>query len=92
MKKVLKPSVEEDAIYYSDFSGKLIDPLINIPPCEVTLEFNYGSKYDGQKIILHLTDEESEELLQFLRTKLVEDSKNELNKVLWTVEGGDIND
>jgi hypothetical protein len=80
MKKVLKPFLEEDAVYYSDFSGKLIDPLYRASPCEVTLEFNYGSKYDGEKITLHLTDDESEDLLVYLNSKLIQETKNELNK------------
>lgn len=91
MKKVLKPSIEEDVVYYSDFSGKLINSTIQTPPCELNLEFNYGSKYDGEKITFHLTDDEVEEVLIFLKAKLTEESRAELNKVLPNLRGGDEN-
>jgi hypothetical protein len=73
MKKVLKPAEYEDAIYYSDFSGKLLNET---PPIEIVVDFNYGSKYDGCKLELHLNDEDFDQLLNFLKTKLSEDFKH----------------
>jgi hypothetical protein len=73
MKKVLKPAEYEDAIYYSDFSGKLLNET---PPIEIVVDFNYGSKYDGCKLELHLDDEDFDQLLNFLKTKLSEDFKH----------------
>jgi hypothetical protein len=73
MKKILKPKEAEDAIYYSDFSGKL---LRETPPVEINIDFNYGSKYDGCKLEIHLTDEEFDDLLNFLKEKLSTDFKH----------------
>lgn len=73
MKKVLKPIEHEESIYYSDFSGKILN---EIPPVEIVVDFNYGSKYDGCKLELHLNDEEFDELLVFLKTKLTADFKH----------------
>ena len=73
MKKILKPSELEDAVYYSDFSGKILNEQ---PPIEISIDFNYGSKYDGCKLELHLDDEDFDQLLKFLKTKLSEDFKH----------------
>jgi hypothetical protein len=72
MKKILKPSEREESIYYSDFNGKLLN---EVPPVEIGIDFNYGSKYDGCKLEIHLDDEEFDELLTFLKTKLSSDFK-----------------
>jgi hypothetical protein len=73
MKKILKPEKHEEAIYYSDFNGKLLN---EIPPIEINIDFNYGSKYDGCELKIHLGDEEFDELLTFLKTKLSSDFKH----------------
>jgi hypothetical protein len=73
MKKILKPLELEDAVYYSDFSGKILNEQ---PPIEINIDFNYGSKYDGCKLELHLDDEDFDQLLSFLKTKLSEDFKH----------------
>ncbi len=73
MKKILKPSELEEAVYYSDFSGKILNEQ---PPIEISIDFNYGSKYDGCKLELHLDDEDFDQLLNFLKTKLSEDFKH----------------
>lgn len=72
MKKILKPSEMEESVFYSDFSGKILNDQ---PPVEINVDFNYGSKYDGCKLEIHLTDEEFDELLTFLKTKLSPDFK-----------------
>jgi hypothetical protein len=72
MKVITKPSSTEECVYYSDFVGKLFELA---PEVEVTFEFNYGSKRDGDKFTLHLTEKEYVELEKFLSTKLTSESK-----------------
>lgn len=80
MKKVIKPSEDEEAVYYSDFTGK---PLNDCgPEAKLILDFSYGSKYDGSSFILHLSDEDAEEILSFLSFKLSDDCKKEIKKNL----------
>lgn len=82
MKRVLKPAQDEDVVYYSDFNGTLLsDGVINYPPCEVAICFNYGSSFDGEQFTLHLSDEEALELRDFLKTKLNSETKNELKEI-----------
>jgi hypothetical protein len=76
MKKITKPLEEEEAVYYSDFSGKIFDNGFE-PPVTLKMEFNYGSKYDGSKLELDLDDEDAILLLNFLKEKLQEESKKE---------------
>jgi len=73
MKKIIRPSENEEAVYYSDFNGKLLN---DVPPVEISFDFNYGSKYDGCKLEIHLGDEEFDEILAFLKTKLSSDFKH----------------
>ena len=40
MKKVTKPAEKEEAVYYSDFSGKTFGEFF--PHVEVNIEFNYS--------------------------------------------------
>jgi hypothetical protein len=77
MKKVLKPAQREEAIYYSDFSGKLFQ---DSPPVTVKIECDYGSKYDGARAEFHLSDKGLEKLLQFFKENLCEETKNKLKK------------
>jgi hypothetical protein len=81
MKKIIQPQQHEEAIYFSDFTGK---PFIDgFPPSvEVKFNFNYGSNYDGANLTLHLSDEDFEKLLPLLREKLSQDAKNEIGKSL----------
>jgi len=78
MKKILKPSENEEAVYYSDLNGKFLD---QIPPVEINIDFNYGSKYDGSKLQLHYTDEEFDKLFDFLETKLTPDIENKYEQL-----------
>jgi len=82
MKKILTPATKETAVYYSDFSGKCFDGFG--PNAELTLKFNYGSKYDSSKVELHLSDNDAEQLLEFLKTKLSKDCVDVLKKSLYT--------
>jgi hypothetical protein len=81
MKKITKPAQREEATYYSDFSGKCFG---EIPPIELKIEFDYGSKYDGSKLSFDLDDKDIEDLLFFLKSKLSNDIKKSL-KTMYTI-------
>lgn len=74
MKKVIKPAEKEEAVYYSDFKGKCFKELC--PEATLSLQFDYGSKYDGECLTLHLSDEEAELVLKFIKSNISEDYKN----------------
>lgn len=78
MKKVLKPAVPEDVVYYSDFSGKLIEH--NMVPVIVKIECSYGSEYDGASVELHLTDKGLNNLLVYIKDRLSQDTKKEFKR------------
>lgn len=80
MKKVTKPASKEEAVYYSDFNGESFGNFF--PDVQLTLEFNYGSIYDGSKIQLDLSDEEAQTIIHFLRDRVSEDFKTHLKKQL----------
>lgn len=80
MKKILKPLEREEAVYYSDFSGTVFDECG--PAIEVKIDFEYGSKYDGARLKLHLTDKEFESVLSLIKEKSSQDFKKELQKQL----------
>lgn len=65
MKKVTQPQLHEEAVYYSDFTGHCFGVLA--PAVEVKVQFNYGSKYDGESFELHLTDEEAGKFIEFIK-------------------------
>jgi hypothetical protein len=67
MKKVIQPLIHETSVYYSDFTNECMHEF---PPVEITILCNYGSKYDGEHLTLHLTDKDLEEVLDFIKTKI----------------------
>jgi hypothetical protein len=75
MKKILKPSKLEEAVYYSDFSGELFKDFV---PATIKIECDYGSDYDGARIELHLSDKEIEKLLEFLKHNLTPETKEDI--------------
>lgn len=76
MKKTLKPAEKEEAVYYSDFTGK---PLSEFgPEVDLKMSFDYGSKYDGARFTLHLSDEDADGILSFLASKLTEEARKEI--------------
>lgn len=79
MKKVTTPASNEESVFYSDFSGKCFGDFG--APITLTLEFNYGSKFDGATLQLDLDDSDVVELLQLIKTKLTEDTKQEFSKL-----------
>jgi hypothetical protein len=78
MKKVLKPAEPEEVVYYSDFSGKLLE--YNMVPVTVKIECGYGSEYDGSSVELHLTDKGLNNLLVYLKDRLCQETKEELKR------------
>lgn len=76
MKKIIKPSEKEEAVYYSDFKGTCFNNMI--PDVEIKIEFNYGSKYDGSELRLHLTDDEFDVILKTIK----ENISNEFKKTI----------
>lgn len=82
MKKILKPKEEEEAVYYSDFTGKCFGEFH--PEVTLKLEFNYGSKFDGSHFTLDLSDKEAESMLELIKSNLSQDYKLSLKKNLAT--------
>jgi len=80
MKKIIKPLEKEQSVYYSDLSGKCFGEWGS--PVEIKIEFNYGSKHDGSQILLHLSDEETEHLLNCIKLKASADYKLLMNEQL----------
>ena len=76
MKKTTRPAQREEAVYYSDFSGKCFGEFY--PHVELRLDFGYGSRYDGSKLRFDLDDKDVEDILAFLKSKLSEDAKKAL--------------
>jgi hypothetical protein len=65
MKTILKPKQNEECTYQSDFDNK---EMKYCPAIEIQIDFGFGSKYDGDQITLHLTDEEIQPLLRLIQT------------------------
>ena len=80
MKKIIQPQVKEQSEYYSDISGKRFDN--DIPHVELTMDFGYGSRYDGAKITFHLNHEESMEILETIKSKLSDKTKKTFKKII----------
>jgi hypothetical protein len=76
MKKIIKPAEREEATYYSDFTGKPLDECG--PEVDLKMSFGYGSKYDNARFTLHLSDEDAENILEFISTKLSGDCRKEI--------------
>jgi len=68
MKIIIKPSEPEEVEYRSDFSDKSF--LALEPHVVIKFDFNYGSKYDGENLEFHLTDEEAGHVLDFIKMNL----------------------
>jgi len=77
MKKIIKPKQEEDATYFSDFTGQPFGGLSH-PPVELKLTFNYGSVHDGSDITFHLSDKDIEPIIELIQSKLNADAKKQM--------------
>ncbi len=62
------PAVKEEVLYFSDIKGEVF--YLNIPHAVIKIEGNYGSGFDGLSTELHLTDEESKEIISYIKSKL----------------------
>jgi hypothetical protein len=80
MKKIVKPLVREEAVYYSDFSGKCFGEFP--APIELNVSFLYGSKHDGAGIQLHLDDDELKPILEVIKKSISEDYKADMKKTI----------
>lgn len=80
MKKIIKPHQREEAVFYTDFRG--ICTGENVPPVEIIFSFNYGSKYDGAFLSLQLTDEENQDILDLIKSKISKEKIEEMKKEL----------
>jgi hypothetical protein len=76
MKKITKPAQKEEAVYYSDFTGKCFGEFDS--HIKLTLDFGYGSKYDGSKLKFDLDDTDIEDIVFLLKSKLSNDTKKVL--------------
>ena len=83
MKKITKPAEREEAVYYSDFTGKLFEAD---PEVELKISFGYGSGRDGAELNLHLNDEDVAPIIDLIKSKLSSDFKDEFKKKLNKME------
>ena len=75
MKKVIKPPTQEECVYYTDFLGKPCNPY---PSVVLKLLFNYGSRFDGEGLELHLSDDEVYPILKQIAQNLSNNTKKQL--------------
>ena len=80
MKKITNPAEKEEAVYYSDFSGKCLGEMP--APIEISIDFSYGSKHDGTKLKLQLEDEDVGPLLELIKSSVSEDFKFHIKKII----------
>lgn len=80
MKKILKPKQQEEALYFSDFTGEPFDQFG--APVTIKLDFGYGSEYDQSEITLYLSDKDIEPILKLISSKLNPDFKKSLENEL----------
>jgi len=78
MKKIITHKQNEEANYFSDFTGEPFSDYYG-PPVELKINFNYGSKYDCSEFALHLSDKDIEPILDLIKSKLNPDFKKELH-------------
>lgn len=84
MKKITKPAEREEAVFYSDFSGKHLDGYG--PDVTLKIEFDYGSKRDGARIEFHLNDEDVQPIIDLIKQKISPDTKEQYKKKLLKLE------
>jgi len=84
MKKIIKPKTNEESEYYSDFSGERFEH--DIPEVLLKFEFGYGSPFDDSNWEFHLSHNESLELLNLIKNKISEKTKQSFSDVLMDSE------
>lgn len=80
MKKIIEPAKKENAVYNSDFSGKTFDGFG--PPVDIKICFNYGSRYDGSELTLHLDDDDVQSILELVKNKTTKRYKDYVSSLL----------
>lgn len=83
MKKIIKPLQEEEAEIYCDFSGERF--VNDVPEVEVQLEFNYGTTFDCARLNLEIKETEFKEVLELIKSKLSDKSKEVLRERLYRI-------
>jgi len=86
MKKVIKEAVKEVSEHRSDFSNKKFTH--GLPHACVVMEFGYGSRHDGARIEIDLSDAEAGEVIDFLAGKLCGAARRGILSKLRGLEGG----
>ena len=76
MKQIIKPAEKEEATYFTDFKGHSCGEFNS--PVELIMSFNYGSKYDGDLVVLNLDDEEATLILEVIKRNMSADYKKQL--------------
>ena len=84
MKKITKPAEREESVYYSDFSGKVLNECG--PDVTLKLSFGYGSKRDGAELELHLNDKDADSIISLIKEKISIDLKKVLKNKLNSLE------
>lgn len=84
MKIITKPRQEEEAEIFSDFSGERFQH--DIPEVTIKMSFGYGSKFDDSEIEFHLNEEESKDILNLLKSKLSNKTKQIIDERLQKAE------
>ena len=80
MKKITKPAEREEAVYYSDFTGKTFGSCG--APVDLKINFNYGSDRDGATLSLHLDDKDVKPFIDLIKKKVCSNTKKQLKKAL----------
>lgn len=80
MKKIVKPAQKEEAEIYSDFSGERFNH--DIPEVTIKFDFNYGSQFDDSRIEFDLTENEAQEILDLIKSKLSQKRKDLMTQEL----------
>jgi hypothetical protein len=84
MKKITKPAEKEEATYYSDFTGKVLNG--QVPDVDFKLTFNPNSKYYGASLDLHLNDEDTALIIKLVKQNLTTDIKDTFKRKLNKLE------
>jgi hypothetical protein len=80
MKIITKPRQEEEAEIFSDFSGERFH--YDIPEVTIKMSFNYGSKFDDSDIEFHLNEEEADDILNLIKSRLSDKTKQVISERL----------
>lgn len=80
MKKITKPAQKEEAVYYSDFTGKAFGEYG--PPVDLEISFNYNSYRDGAILTLHLDDNDIKPFIDLIKQNISSNKKKELKNKL----------